>query len=90
MRVHYLVFLVVFVSAACASGTETGKKGPKVTDKVSVTLLQLCSWHLRTPVIPKLIPVFCCMLVNYYFFKGLVRCYNWGRGEAENRNRIVW
>jgi len=34
MRVHYLVFLVVCVSAAFASGTETGKKGPKVTDKV--------------------------------------------------------
>jgi len=52
MRVHYLVFFVFCLYTAFASATETGKKGPKVTDKVSVTLLQLYSWHLRTPIIP--------------------------------------
>lgn len=34
MRVHYLVFLVFCLYAAFANATETGKKGPKVTDKV--------------------------------------------------------
>jgi len=52
MRVHYLVFLVFCVYTAFASATEASKKGPKVTDKVSLTLLQLYSWHMRTPIIP--------------------------------------
>jgi len=51
MRVHYLVFLVVCLYTAFANATETGKKGPKVTDKVSLTLLHLYSWHLRTPIV---------------------------------------
>ena len=52
MRVHYLVFLVFCLYTAFAGATETGKKGPKVTDKASLSLLQLYSWHLRTPMIP--------------------------------------
>ncbi|GFG39333.1 hypothetical protein Cfor_08286 [Coptotermes formosanus] len=34
MRLHYLVIFVLYLFAAYASGSETGKKGPKVTDKV--------------------------------------------------------
>jgi hypothetical protein len=68
MRVHYLIILVFCLSAAFASATETTKKGPKVTDKVILTLLQLCSWHLRTPIIPlKSYLVYSFILVNYNF-----------------------
>jgi hypothetical protein len=52
MRLHYLVIFVLYLFAAYASGSETGKKGPKVTDKVSLILLQLYSWYIRTTVIP--------------------------------------
>jgi hypothetical protein len=33
---HYLVFLGVFLFVTDVSSNETGKKGPKVTDKVSL------------------------------------------------------
>lgn len=41
----YLIILVLYLSIANVSSDETGKKGPKVTDKVSLALPQLCTWY---------------------------------------------
>jgi hypothetical protein len=39
---HYLVFLVLYLGVNAGS-SDAGKKGPKVTDKVSLALPQLYS-----------------------------------------------